>query len=167
MKEMWDLYDKNRNPLNKKVLRGTVLSDDEYHLVVYAWIKNSEGKYLISQRAKRKAQPLMWECTGGSVKSGENTYQGAIREVSEELGINIKNVPYMYIGQMNCYYKNCPYILDVYLFKLDIDITEITIQEKEVNDAMWATPDEILKLVHTNKFKATEFLTEILNQNKI
>ena len=29
MKEMWDLYDKNRNPLNKKVLRGTVLSDDE------------------------------------------------------------------------------------------------------------------------------------------
>ena len=89
MKEMWDLYDKNRNPLNKKVLRGTVLSDDEYHLVVYAWIKNSEGKYLISQRAKRKAQPLMWECTGGSVKSGENTYQGAIREVSEELGINI------------------------------------------------------------------------------
>lgn len=73
----------------------------------------------------------------------------------------------MYIGQMNCYYKNCPYILDVYLFKLDIDITEITIQESEVNDAMWATPDEILKLVHTNKFKATEFLTEILNQNKI
>ena len=44
---------------------------------------------------------------------------------------------------------------------------DLPIQESEVNDAMWATPDEILKLVHTNKFKATEFLTEILNQNKI
>ena len=85
MKEMWDLYDRNRNMLERKAERGTKLSDDEYHLVSNAWIRNSEGKFLISQRVEWKAHPLMWECTGGSVLMNEDTYQGAIREVKEEL----------------------------------------------------------------------------------
>ena len=37
--EYWDLYDKDRNKLNKVVERGQKLSDDEYHLVVNAWLK--------------------------------------------------------------------------------------------------------------------------------
>ena len=32
--EYWDLYDKNRQKLNKVVKRGDYLKDDEYHLVV-------------------------------------------------------------------------------------------------------------------------------------
>lgn len=31
MKEMWDLYDRNRKMLDRKAERGTKLSDDEYH----------------------------------------------------------------------------------------------------------------------------------------
>lgn len=37
--------------------------------------------------ASEKQYPLYWECTGGSVFSGETSLQGAIREVKEELGI--------------------------------------------------------------------------------
>lgn len=29
--EYWDLYDKDKNKLNKIVKRGDYLSDDEYH----------------------------------------------------------------------------------------------------------------------------------------
>lgn len=29
--EYWDLYDKDKNKLNKTVKRGDYLSDDEYH----------------------------------------------------------------------------------------------------------------------------------------
>ena len=61
MKEMWDLYDRNRKMLDRKAERGTKLSDDEYHLVTNAWIRNTEGKFLISQRVEWKAHPLMWE----------------------------------------------------------------------------------------------------------
>lgn len=46
MKEVWDLYDRERNLLDKKVERGTKLNDDEYHLVANAWIRNKEGKFL-------------------------------------------------------------------------------------------------------------------------
>ncbi len=37
--EYWDLYDKNRKKINKIVKRGDILKDDEYHIVVDAWIK--------------------------------------------------------------------------------------------------------------------------------
>ena len=103
MSEMWDLYDRNRKMLDKKVIRGEKLSDDDYHLVTNAWIRNSEGKYLISQRVEWKAHPLMWECTGGSVLMGEDTYHGAIREAKEELGIDISNAPYAFVGSTTRY----------------------------------------------------------------
>lgn len=166
MREMWDLYDKNRKMLDRKALRGTKLSDDEYHLVVNAWIRNSEGKFLISQRAECKAHPLMWECTGGSVLMGENTYEGAIREVKEELGIDVSDAFYAFVGSTTRYYENCPDILDVYIFDIDIPIEDIVIQKEEVNDVKWMSKEEVLNLYDNGKFEATGFFLESLNFNR-
>ena len=54
MAEYWDLYDKNRNKLNRIVKRGDWLQDDEYHLVINAWIKNDNNEFLIVQRSEKK-----------------------------------------------------------------------------------------------------------------
>lgn len=163
MKEMWDLYDRERNLLDKKVERGTKLNDNEYHLVTNAWIKNKEGKFLISQRVAWKAHPLMWECTGGSVLMGENTYEGAIREVKEELGIDISNAPFVFVGSTTRYFVNCPDIVDVYIFEFDIPIEEVFIQKEEVNDVKWATKEEILELYNDGKIETTKFILDVLN----
>ena len=58
--EYWDLYDKDRNKLLKAVKRGDKLADDEYHIVINAWIKNQQGEFLIAQRSANKIYPLMW-----------------------------------------------------------------------------------------------------------
>lgn len=82
--ELWDLYDKNRNPIGREHIRGNEIPDGCYHIVVHVWIRNSKGQYLISQRsANRPAFPLMWETVGGSVLKSETSLQGAIREVQE------------------------------------------------------------------------------------
>ena len=61
--EIWDLYDEKCNLLNKTHIRGEELPDNGYHLVVHVWIRNQEGKFLISQRAKhRPTNPLKFEC---------------------------------------------------------------------------------------------------------
>lgn len=62
--EKWDLYDKNRNKLNKVVNRGDYLSDDEYHLVVNAWIKNDKDEFLITQRNAKKVLLLCGNAQG-------------------------------------------------------------------------------------------------------
>lgn len=56
-------------------------SQREYHLVISAWIVNSKGQYLLSQRHPNKIYPFFWECTGGSVLASEDSLHGALREV--------------------------------------------------------------------------------------
>ena len=58
--EYWDLYDENRIKLNKISVRGLILNDNEFHLVVNVWIKNKNNEFLISRRFKNKTHPLMW-----------------------------------------------------------------------------------------------------------
>ena len=88
--EIWDLYDENRELLGKDHVRGEQLPIDGYHLVVHVWIRNSKGEYLIAQRsANRQTYPLMWECVDGSVIKGEDSLQGALREVKEEVGVDL------------------------------------------------------------------------------
>jgi len=165
MEEYWDLYDKNRNKINKVVKRGDKLRDDEYHLVINAWIKNSKNEFLITQRSENKAHPLMWECTGGSALKGETSKNAALREIKEELGISIDESTGILIGTTLRYYPNCPDILDVWVFESDISIDYIFIQEEEVNDVMWASVEKIKELYNENKFEANAFFEEVLKLN--
>ena len=55
--EFWQLYNKNGEKINKIVKRGDKLSDDEFHIVVNAWIKNDKGEFLITERSKNKSIP--------------------------------------------------------------------------------------------------------------
>ena len=87
--EMWDLYDKDKNMLERKAVRGEKLNKGEFHLVVNVWIENDKNELLVSQRAANRTYPLQWECTGGSALMGETSIDAAIREAKEELGIDI------------------------------------------------------------------------------
>jgi isopentenyldiphosphate isomerase len=60
--ELWDLYNEKRELIGKTHIRGEELPDDGLHLVVHVWIKNSDGKFLISQRASHRHRfPLYYE----------------------------------------------------------------------------------------------------------
>ena len=89
--EYWDVYDKNKQKTGRLMKRGELLKEDEYHLIVHIWIKNSKGEFLIQQRSETVKNPLVWSATGGSVVAGEDSYTGAIREVKEELGLDLTN----------------------------------------------------------------------------
>ena len=160
--ELWDLYDRNRNKLDKVAKRGDKLADSEYHLVVNAWIMNSKGEFLISQRVPTKPHPLMWECTGGSALKGEDSLKAAFREVKEELGIDVSKNERKFIGFSSRYYVGFPDILDVWLFKKDVPIEEVVKQDEEVNDVMWASKDKIKELYENGQFEATCFFEDII-----
>ena len=163
--EFWNLYDYKGNKKNKIAIRGTKLNDDDFHLVVNAWIINDKGEFLITQRTKTKTHALMWECTGGSAMIGENSLQAAIREVKEELGIDILENDAIFIGETRRYFKSCPDILHVWLFKSNVELKDIKIQEEEVNDVMWASSSKIANLLKNHKFEANSFIDKVININ--
>ena len=166
--EIWDLYDENRNIVGEQI-RGEELPDNGYHLVVHVWIKNSKGQYLISQRAAdRQSCPLMWECQGGSVLKGESSLQGALREVKEEVGIDLdtdrgkivfSNIRGIVDG------KKFNDIMDVWLFEYDGEGSLEKATTKEVAQIKWLYPDEIRQLYKNHQFVRTlaYFFEKILN----
>ena len=163
MIEYWNLYDYKGNKKDKIAIRGTKLNNDDFHLVVNAWIVNDNGEFLITQRCAEKSHPLMWECTGGSALIGESSLQAAIREVKEELGINVSEKDARFIGETRRFYESCPDILHVWLFKSNEKIENIKIQEEEVNDVMWASREKILQLFKDNKFEANSFFNKVID----
>ena len=90
MAVLMDILDQNRNKTGRITERSIPMKKGEYHLAVSVWIKNDAGEFLISKRSPMKRiSPNMWETTGGVVMSGEDSLSAALREVREELGIEL------------------------------------------------------------------------------
>ena len=165
--ELWDLYNKDRELIGKTHVRGEAIPEGCFHLVVHVWIRNKHGEYLISQRsANRPTFPLMWECVGGSVTAGEDSLAGALREVFEEVGIELNptsgRVVFSRVRDV-IGGKRFGDIMDVWLFDFDGDADLDTATTDEVADARWMRVEEIRtlyeegKLVHTLDYFFTEF----------
>ena len=52
-------------------------------------IIESAGRVLVAQRGAGMAHPLKWEFPGGKWEAGESAEGALIREITEELGLNI------------------------------------------------------------------------------
>ena len=116
-----DLYTKYREKTGREYIRGEKIPEGFYHLVVHIWIRNRKGEYLISQRsANRPTAPLMWECVGGSVLMGESSIGGALREVKEKVGLDLKpeNGKLLFTKIRSAFND----MVDVWLFEYDGDL---------------------------------------------
>lgn len=136
--ELWDLYDENRNLTGKTHIRGEVIEKGFHHLVVEIWTINTKGEILLTQRHPSKNHGLLWECTRGAVTAGENSLEGAIRELHEEIGLlveesNLKLINTNVIDN---------YIMDTYVNMYDFKIENISLQKIEVVDAKIVTIEE-------------------------
>lgn len=166
--EMWDLYDEKRKLAATDHIRGTELPDNCYHLVVHIWIKNRKGQYLISQRAEnRPTHPLLWECVGGSVQKGENSLQGAVREVKEEVGIDLSNIEGKIVfsktrGIIDG--KKFNDILDVWLFEYNAAVSLKQATTDEVAQTKWLYPEQIKELYNSRQLVPTlEYFFDKIN----
>ena len=164
--EIWDLYDENRELLGKDHVRGEQLPIDGYHLVVHVWIRNSKGEYLISQRsANRPTFSLVWECVDGSVIKGEDSLQGALREVKEEVGVDLLpekgHVILSDIKKIE-FGKVVNKIVDVWLFEYDGEVDLSNATTDEVAQVAWMNRSQIKELFDANMFVDTleYFFTE-------
>ena len=153
--ELWDLYTENRELTGKTHIRGEKIPEGFFHLVVHVWIKNSKGEYLISQRsANRPTFPLMWECVGGSVLAGEDSLTGALREVKEEVGIDLKpNDGHLLFTKLRSVINGKTFqdIMDVWLFQYDGEISLSSATTDEVAQVKWMTAAQINALLDSGE----------------
>ncbi|MBE5813274.1 MAG: NUDIX domain-containing protein [Clostridiales bacterium] len=148
--EYWDIYDVERKKTGKEIVRGEELKENEYHLVVHACIFNSNGEMLIQQRQSFKdGWPNMWDLTcGGSAIKGETSQMAVKRELFEELGIeiDINNIRPNFTVNFDKGFN------DIYLINKDIDLTTLKFQYEEVQNAKWASREEIISMILKGEF---------------
>lgn len=92
--------------------------------------ENDNGELLLYLRDNKPTIPFPdhWDLIGGHVEEGETPEQALVREVKEELGIDLKEYEFFRIYQClsGDAYENTKYI---YSGKLNIPIGQITLYE--------------------------------------
>jgi 8-oxo-dGTP diphosphatase len=58
-------------------------------ITVHGLIINDQGKMLIVKRADHDSRPGVWEMPGGTLEFGEDPRKGIVREVKEEVGLDV------------------------------------------------------------------------------
>lgn len=155
MEEIWDIYDTDRNKTGKTARRGVdKLKEGEYHIIVNAIIMNSKNEILISQRASFKEFPLMWECNGGSILAGETSLEGVLREVKEELGLEFKAEDAIYLKEVRRD-RLPPDFKDLWLFRKDVNLKDVTFPDGEAVDAKWVSIEEFMRMYEDKEIVPT------------
>lgn len=154
--ELWDVYDINRKYTGKVIDRHSdeKLGKGEYHLVVEAIIINFKGEILLNKRSKFKNKyPSMWESTGGFCIKGENSLQAILRELREELGIIINESDAVFYKTLRD--DNAKDFKDIWLFRKNLEIKDLSYTDGEVIDSKWVTIDEFEKMIENKEIIPT------------
>ncbi|MDA9129023.1 NUDIX hydrolase [Candidatus Gracilibacteria bacterium] len=126
--------------------------------VVRILLKNDEGKYLLVKHSKSE----MWTIPGGHIEGSETLQQAIKRELKEEFNFKIQLIGQkddfeiehikelvLPISNYKIYYDSKKFgkvKKQEYIFHGRVkNIEEIMVQESEIQDYKWCTPEQILE----------------------
>lgn len=159
----------------KNVPTGEIVTRDEahekglYHRHVSCWIINKKGLVLLQRRAYTKVKnPGLWAKTGGHIDVGETPAHAAVREVKEEIGLEVCQ------DDLKCasIYKSSENTCFGYEFVIVTNKkeNEFKLQKEEVCEVKYFTIEEIEKsFIEKNpEFTFTSWPgTELLDKMKM
>ncbi len=138
--ELLDVLDENGNLTGEKMERGKVHELGIWHRCVHIWIINSKGELLLQKCAKKPQKNLggLWDVSAaGHVEAGETVEEAALKELREELGLEIPFEEFILLKELKISvsmgdrgFKN--HFDVVFLIKKDLDTTKLNLQEEEV-----------------------------------
>lgn len=164
--ELWDVYDCEGNKTGKKIYRENrddILLEGEYFMVTHIIIRNSKNEFLLQKRSiDKEIMPGEWDITGGAIISGEDKLAGAMREVKEELGINLKKKELKHIARL----RRSNHFIDIWDVLKDIDLDKCILQESEVEEVMYVSSGQLFDIFLGNKNYDKEYRDIIMDYYK-
>lgn len=156
MEELIDVLDKFGNKTGIVKKKSDIKRDGDYHRAIAVLVINNKNEILMQKRSStKKVYPNLWSIfVKGHVQAGETSVDACIRELSEEVGININQneLKYLYTIYEEVIKENFieKMFYDTYILKKDFNLNDITIQEEEVSDIKLVNSDEVISLIKTS-----------------
>ncbi len=145
MDEYVDILDNSGRPTGKTALKSEVHRKGLFHPTVHVWLYTANGMVLLQQRGKdKKTHPLLWDVSvAGHVSAGEEILTAAIREVREEVGLELRKDDLEKVGVFNEVHEHGEGLIDcefhhTFICPLQVPFASLVKQDSEV---------EALKLV--------------------
>jgi isopentenyl-diphosphate Delta-isomerase len=139
--EYLDILDELGKPTGKTCLKSEAHKKGYFHPTVHVWFYTKEREVLLQKRgANKQTFPNYWDVSVAGHVSAEETIEDAVlREVKEEIGIEIsksqlvkidvrKNISLHPNGVKDCEYQH------VFLIELNVPFSKLNMQKEEVDD---------------------------------
>lgn len=148
--EIFDIVDEYGLPTGETVERSVAHSEGIRHRTAHIWVvREVEGKYQILMQKRSMDKDSFPGCydtsSAGHIHAGDEPKISAIREMSEEIGINALEDELEMIGTFSNRYEKEFYgkmfkdneVSFVYVYDKDIVIDELKLQKEEVDSVKW------------------------------
>lgn len=156
-KEYFDLLDEDGNKTGKTKLRSEVHRDGDWHKAVHIWIINDKGEILLQRRrATKDSDPNMLDISSaGHLSAGDDSLSGALRELKEELNIEIEDKELQFVKTLKRSSKYSDTFInnefdDLYILRTNKKIEDMKFQKEEISEIFFV-PYKQFKEMISNK----------------
>jgi len=108
-------------------------------LVAACALIDADGRVLIAQRPPDKSMAGLWEFPGGKVEAGERPEETVIRELKEELGIDVKEACLAPFTFASYSYPEFQLLMPLYVCRR----WEGTVAPQEAQAVKWVRPKDL------------------------
>ncbi len=177
--ELLDIVDSNDKLTGEKKDREIIHRDGLWHREVGVIILNEKNEMLLEKRSPTKKQsPNKWALCAGHIDAGETPDDTIIREIKEEIGldVSIKDLEFIKVAKRTVKFSENQYnnaFLYIYLYKTNKTEAEYIIQEEELTEVKYFRIEDVEHAVEIQDenfaFSKEEFVKDILKliKNKI
>lgn len=159
MEEYFDLLDESGNKTGERKLRSEVHRDGDLHGASHMWVispKREDGSFDVLLQRRSHNKDSFPDCldtsSAGHVSSGESFLSTAVRELQEELGLQVeeKDLTFLFL------YRIEPYEMEfhgrlfrdneihaVYVLHRDFPMDHLTFQREEISELVWMDSREV------------------------
>ena len=164
MEEYIDLFDDNKKNTGIVIPRSKEKELPEgHHILVSALlVKNDDNKIMMQLTSKEKGSIL--SLPSGHVLHDENSKDTIVREMFEEQGLTINKDDITLVEER---LANRIAFFDIYYLNANYKKEDMKLQEEEVEDVIWMSPEEIFSAYDEGKVRKSSFesIRNFLNKN--
>ena len=141
--ELIDIVDEKNELTGEVAERWEAYEKGLWKRTVSCWIMNENGEVLLQKRsANKKINASKWSKTGGQVDSGETVEEAILREVKEELGVDIPKEQTKVVDIYKDSYKHKKFSYN-FIFVVNYKINDYILQKEEVEKVKYVTIEEM------------------------